>query len=218
MASFTGLKAVERAGFIAARSFSTNVVKASQVKAPVKVFGIEGRYAHALYSAAAKSKQLDKVETELEKLQGLLKTDPKLADFLKDPTLNKVKKQNTLQDAFKKLSFSDLTINLFGALAENNRLPLSGNVIKAYSQIMSAHRKEVPCVVTTAKALDAANMKELEQSLKSFVKPDETLKIETKIDPSIIGGMVVNIADKYVDMSISTKIKKITSAMEANLD
>lgn len=39
-----------------------------------------------------------------------------------------------------------------GALAENNRLPLSGNVIKAYSQIMSAHRKEVPCVVTTAKA------------------------------------------------------------------
>ena len=38
-----------------------------------------------------------------------------------------------------------------GALAENNRLRLSGNVIKAYSQIMSAHRKEVTCVVTTAK-------------------------------------------------------------------
>ena len=45
-----------------------------------------------------------------------------------------------------------------------------------------------------------------------------TLTYLLQIDPSIIGGMIVNIADKYVDMSISTKIKKITSAMEANLD
>ncbi|XP_046848731.1 ATP synthase subunit O, mitochondrial-like [Xenia sp. Carnegie-2017] len=218
MASFTGLKTVQKAGLISLRLFSTNVAKTSQVKAPVKVFGIEGRYAHALYSAASKSKQLEKVEGELVKIEGLLKTDPKLSAFLKDPTLNKIKKQSALQDAFKKLKFSDLTINLFGALAENNRLSLSSNVLKAYMQIMSAHRKEVPCVVTTAKPLDASNMRELQQSLKSFVKPDETLKIETKIDPAIIGGMIVNIADKYVDMSISTKIKKITTAMEASLN
>lgn len=211
-------KAVEKASFLAVRSFSTSLPKASQVKAPIKVFGIEGRYAHALYSAASKNKKLENVEKELTQVQGLLKTDARFADFLKDPTLNKLKKQSALQDIFKMLSFSDLTINLFGALAENNRLSLSGNVIKAYSQIMSAHRKEVPCVVTTAKPLDASNMKDLEQSLKSFVKPDETLKIETKIDPFIIGGMIINIADKYVDMSIATKIKKITGAMEEKLN
>ena len=62
-------------------------------KAAVKVFGVEGRYAHALFSAASRSKSLDKVEGELNSVQSLLQTNKKLSDYCKDPTVNKNDKQ-----------------------------------------------------------------------------------------------------------------------------
>lgn len=62
----------------------------------------------------------------------------------------------------------------------------------------------------TAKELDASQKQKLEGVLKSFVKPNESVFITTKVDPSIIGGMIVSIGDRYVDMSVASKIKKYT--------
>lgn len=66
------------------------------------------------------------------------------------------------------------------------------------------------CEVITAKELDAAQKQKLESVLKSFLKPNESVFITTKVDPSIIGGMIVSIGDRYVDMSVASKIKKYT--------
>lgn len=60
---------------------------------PIQVFGIEGRYAHAMYSAAAKQKSLEKVESELSKVDDLIRTNEKLSEYLVNPTLNKFTKQ-----------------------------------------------------------------------------------------------------------------------------
>lgn len=62
--------------------------------------------------------------------------------------------------------------------------------------------------------LDAAMKKELEASLKSFLKKGESLQLTMKVDPAIIGGMIVSIGDKYADMSMASKIKKFTSLLE----
>lgn len=69
------------------------------VKPPVQVFGLEGRYASALYSAASKNKTLDAVEKELVQFQKSVKADPKLKEFLINPTL----KRNLKVDALKHL-------------------------------------------------------------------------------------------------------------------
>lgn len=57
------------------------------------MFGVEGRYAHAMYSAAAKQKHLEKVETELNKVDDLIRSNEKLSEYLANPTLDKFKKQ-----------------------------------------------------------------------------------------------------------------------------
>ena len=57
--------------------------------------------------------------------------------------------------------------------------------------------------------------KELEASLKAFTKKGQSLKVTTKVDPAIIGGMIVVIGDKYVDMSMATKINKYTSLIKS---
>jgi len=103
---------------------------------------------------------------------------------------------------------------LFGALAENGRLNRLNSVVGAFDKMMSAHRGEIQCVVTTAKTLDQAQLGELKGALQGFLKKGEVLQLETKVDPSLIGGMVVTIGDKYVDMSMATKLKLYTNVIK----
>ncbi|XP_042348970.1 ATP synthase subunit O, mitochondrial [Plectropomus leopardus] len=193
------------------RQFSTSVVRpaAKLIKPPIQVYGVEGRYATALFSAASKQNKLDQVEQELGKLSAAIK-DPKMSSIVMNPHIKRGLKQKTLNDALAKAKVSPLIINLINVLADNGRLTLTGDVIAAFGKMMSAQRGEVVCSVTTAQPLDEVNLAELKVALKGFLQKGESIKLETKSDPSILGGMIVCIGDKYVDMSTKTKIQKLT--------
>ncbi|KAJ9581081.1 hypothetical protein L9F63_023738 [Diploptera punctata] len=200
---------------VAVRAFSSTAVPQQMVKPPIQVFGLEGRYASALYSAASKQNQLEAVEKELVKFKGTLKSDVKLLEFIENPTLKRGLKVDGMKQVSAKLSFSPPTANLLALLAENGRLKNLHNIISTFQTIMAAHRGEVPCEVITAKPLDAAMKTELESALKSFLKGNQKLLLTATVDPDIIGGMIVSIGDKYVDMSIASKIKKYTEIITA---
>merc|ERR1712212_869416 len=191
------------------RQFSSSAIRHALVKAPIQVYGVEGRYATALFSAASKQNQLDQVEQELVKVSTIIK-DPKLSSIVFNPHVKRNVKQQTFHDALAKAKVSTITTNLINVLADNGRLPITGDVITAFGKMMSAHRGEVICTVTTAEPLDAANLAELKVALNGFLQKGETIKLETKSDSSILGGMIVSIGDKYVDMSTKTKIQKLT--------
>ncbi|XP_063242593.1 ATP synthase subunit O, mitochondrial [Bacillus rossius redtenbacheri] len=195
---------------VLARCFSSSSVQQQLVKTPIQVFGLDGRYATALYSAATKMKQLDAVETDLLKFQGQLKTDTKLREFIANPIVKRSIKANAMKEVCSKMAMSAASANLFGLLAENGRLKSLDSIINAFKVIMAAHRGEVPCEVITSKPLDEAQRKDLEVALKGFMKQGQTLLLSAKVDPAILGGMVVSIGDKYIDMSIASKIKKYT--------
>ncbi|KAJ8389717.1 hypothetical protein AAFF_G00114230 [Aldrovandia affinis] len=196
------------------RQFSSTVVRpmAKLIKPPIQVYGVEGRYATALFSAASKQKKLEVVEKELGRVSILI-TDPKLSSIVMNPHVKRSLKQKTFSDILTKEKLSPITINLVNVLAENGRLTLIAAVIAAFSKMMSAHRGEVICTVTTAQPLDEVNLAELKEALNGFLQKGEMLKLETKSDPSILGGMIVSIGDKYVDMSTKTKIQKLTKVM-----
>ncbi|XP_051869411.1 ATP synthase subunit O, mitochondrial [Pristis pectinata] len=193
------------------RYLSTSVVNPASklVMPPIQVYGVEGRYATALYSAASKQKKLDQVEQELQKVNSLMK-DPKFYGVLANPHIKRNVKQKTVNDVLIKQKVSPIMINFINLLAENGRLRQTPDVAVAFNKIMSAHRGEVLCSVTTAQPLDEASLTELKAALNGFLKKSETLKLETKTDPSILGGMIVSIGDKYVDMSTKTKIQKLS--------
>ncbi|XP_052825806.1 ATP synthase subunit O, mitochondrial [Octopus bimaculoides] len=201
-------------GHLTVRQFATSSLRHKLVKAPVQVFGIEGRYATALYSAATKENKLDLVQKDLT----ALKVNPIISFNLY------VRKKiiyflpchfpAALVSVAQKMKYNNLVVNLLGALSENGRIQKLSGVINAFETIMSSHRGEVPCTVTTAKQLDAATLKELQAALQLFLNKKEKLILETKVDPTIIGGMLVNIGDKFVDMSMSTKIRTYTNLIK----
>jgi len=199
---------------ILSRRLSTTAARNALVKAPAQVFGIEGRYATAVYSAASKEKQLESVENDFKQIHAVIAKKGGFADFLRNPSLKRTDKKNLMSTILGGTKASKLTTNLLTLLAENGRLNRLDGITNAFSTIMSAHRGEIQCEVITAKPLDKALQTELEAALKSFVKAGQSVQIKTSVDPTLLGGMVVSIGDKYVDMSTSSKIKKYTELIE----
>lgn len=63
-------------------------------------------------------------------------------------------------------------------------------------------------------ALDAATLKEVTAALSGFLQKGQSLKISTKVDPSIVGGLVVVLGDRYIDMSLASKIERYTTLLK----
>lgn len=140
-----------------------------------------------------------------------MKKDQKFVDFVKDPSIKRKAKSEAFNSLGSKVN--PATKHLLSLLAENGRLAKLNQVINSFKIIMAASRGEVVCEVITAKPLDADSKGKLEGALKSALSKGQTILLTAKVDPSIIGGMIVAIGDKYVDMSVAGKIKKYTDVI-----
>merc|ERR1712107_354753 len=111
------------------------------VKTPVPVYGIEGRYAAALFSAANKSVALDAVEKDLKTISATMDTDPRLGSFLLDPSIKNNIKLDGIGGVCKTLKVNELSKNLLEALAENNRLGFTKAVVASLHLDGGAQRR-----------------------------------------------------------------------------
>mmetsp|Transcript_31623 Transcript_31623/g.60969 ORF Transcript_31623/g.60969 Transcript_31623/m.60969 type:complete len:219 (+) Transcript_31623:76-732(+) len=195
-----------------ARSFASASEEAI-VAAPLKQFGIAGRYSAALYSAASKKKNLEKVEQELLAVSQMADTNIQFKSFLSDPTMSKTKKTAAVMALMEELKMSETTKCFFGVLAENGRLPETTRVTKLFSELMMASRGEVSAVVTSADPLSAKELADVAAACKATLEAGKTLKLSQKVDASIIGGLIIDIGDKHMDLSINTKIRKIENLL-----
>ncbi|MGH0133303.1 UNVERIFIED_CONTAM: hypothetical protein FKN15_053723 [Acipenser sinensis] len=107
--------------------------------------------------------------------------DPKMTTVFMNPHIKRSIKQKTVNDVMIKEKLSPITINFINLLAENGRLSFTPGVISAFGKMMSAHRGEVLCSVTTAQPLDEASLAELKNALNGFLQKGETLQLETKV-------------------------------------
>ncbi|RUP44402.1 ATP synthase, H+ transporting, mitochondrial F1 complex, O subunit, isoform CRA_b [Jimgerdemannia flammicorona] len=134
-----------------ARAYAT---AAQTVQVPLVLHGIDGRYATALYTAAAKKQVLETVETELKQVSAIVSKDNGVQNFLHNPTLNRDAKKEGIKFVLKSGKYSELTQNLFQTLAENGRLSETLKIIDSYTQLMIAHRGELPVTISSAKVGD----------------------------------------------------------------
>ncbi|KNC73884.1 ATP synthase F1, delta subunit [Sphaeroforma arctica JP610] len=102
-------------------------------------------------------------------------------------------------------------------MAANNRLTQAAHIIDGFHTVMRAHRKEVQIVVTTAQPLDSSSETAIKKQLKQFVQKGETLVLDTKVDSNLLGGLVVEIGDNRVDLSIATRIKNVCNELRASI-
>eukprot|EP00527_Entomoneis_sp_CCMP2396_P009717 CAMPEP_0198136488 /NCGR_PEP_ID=MMETSP1443-20131203/128_1 /TAXON_ID=186043 /ORGANISM="Entomoneis sp., Strain CCMP2396" /LENGTH=215 /DNA_ID=CAMNT_0043797713 /DNA_START=69 /DNA_END=716 /DNA_ORIENTATION=+ len=191
---------------VAARAFSTS--DASSHRPVIMVHGIHARYANATYVAASKAGTLDKVETELNSLKAAQETSAKFASFMGNPLISRDRKTAYVEKLDK---VSDVTRNLLVTMAGNARLGELPKVVETFSKLMKAKRGEVDAKIISAEKLTPAQLKEVQAAMQTQIPKGKSVVIDSVVDPSIVGGLQVQIGDQFLDLSVKSRIDEFSN-------
>ncbi|KFZ12801.1 hypothetical protein V502_06905 [Pseudogymnoascus sp. VKM F-4520 (FW-2644)] len=205
----------------AIRSYATPASSAD-TKPPVALYGLDGTYASALYTAAVKSQSLETVAKALSSLQEIYVKDPKLSNIMQAPTLTTEDKSAIIAELQKHTGGqdkADTVKNFLNTLAENNRLALLEGVCTKFGELMGAARGEIELTVTSATPLDNKTLTRLESAVakSQYVGQGKKLKVTNKVNSDILGGLVVEIGDRTIDLSVSSRISKMNKLLTDTL-
>ncbi|KAI5959508.1 ATP5 [Candida pseudojiufengensis] len=192
---------------------------AKNAKPPLQLFGIDGTYANSLYSASIQQSDMNQTYNSLKKVENVIKGDPKLEEALTDPSLTRDDRVSIIKEVNKNLELDNTTANFLLVLAENNRLGNFPSIFKKFGMLNDAHNGIVEAKVTSAKPLESKVLKRLQNSIgkSNFVGEGKTLKLTNEVNPDIQGGLVVEVGDRTVDVSISNKVAKLNQTLRENL-
>jgi F-type H+-transporting ATPase subunit delta len=169
-------------------------------------------YAQALLDSALKVSPSapDAVGDELTALVSELSANPAVARFLSSLAVGKKAKAAALAAALDGRA-SDLLRGFVGTLAANNRLDLLRGVEAAYRRILNERAGRVPVKVTTAVPLTNAQTADLTDTLKAALRREPV--VSARVDPDILGGMIVQVGDSVVDTSVRSRLQSLRTLL-----
>ena len=176
------------------------------------VSGVSGRYATALFELARDQKVVDEVKGDLDKFDALLNESADLKRLVRSPVFAADAQSRALSAVLDKAGIAGITANFLKVLTANRRLFAVADVIRAYRALVAKFKGETTADITVAEALSDKNLDALKVALKSVTGKDVALNV--KVDPSIIGGLVVKLGSRMVDGSLRTKLNSIKHAMK----
>ena len=175
--------------------------------------GLAGRYAGALYALAIESSKVDSLNDELGRLSDLIDESQDLRKLLESPILSRETQQRAITMIMEKAGADALTVKFVGTLASNGRLSALPRVIQAFQQEHARRRGQVSAEVISAVALDDSRKVVVEKTAARLAGTDK-VSLSMRVDPSLIGGLVVRIGSRMIDSSIKTKLSRLESAMK----
>lgn len=176
------------------------------------VSGMSGRYATALFELARDEKSIDAVKADLDKFAAMLADSADLARLVRSPVFSADIQGKALAAVLEKAGITGITANFLNVLTANRRLFAINDVTRGFRALVAKFKGEATADVTVAEPLSDKNLDALKTALKSVTGKDVALNV--KIDPSIIGGLVVKLGSRMVDSSLRTKLNSIKHAMK----
>ena len=176
------------------------------------VSGVSGRYATALFELARDERSVDAVKADLDKFAAMLAESDDLKRLVRSPVFAAEAQSKALAAVLDKAGISGVSANFLQVLTANRRLFAVSDVIGAFNALVAKFKGEASADVTVAEALSDKNLDALKVALKSVTGKDVTLNV--KVDPSIIGGLVLKLGSRMVDSSLRTKLNSIKNAMK----
>ena len=177
------------------------------------VSGVAGRYATALFELALEEKKLDAVKADLDRFGGMIDDSPELARLVRSPVFTADEQTRALTAVLDKAGITGLAANFLQLVASNRRLFSISQIVRAFRSLVARHKGEVTAQVTVAEKLSDKNIDALKGALKT-VTGGKDIDFDVKIDPAIIGGLIVQVGSRMVDSSLRTKLNSIKLAMK----
>ena len=177
------------------------------------ISGMAGRYAGALFELALDNKAVDAVKKDLDQFDALISGSADLNRLIRSPAFDADEQLKALSAILAKAGIAGLAANFLRVITTNRRLFAVRDMIRAYRALVARHKGEVTAQVTVAEKLNDNNLDALKSALKS-VTGGKDIDLDVKIDPAIIGGLIVKVGSRMVDSSLRTKLNSIKLAMK----
>ncbi len=175
------------------------------------VSGIAGRYASALFELAGEQGQIDAIGKDLARFDGLISDSNDLAYLVKSPLIKAEDQVQALGAVLAKAGITGAAANFIKLVASKRRLFALRGMVKAYQALFDAKKGVVRAEVSSALPLSAAERASVKQALDQSTGKD--VQMSEKVDPALIGGLVVKLGSRMVDASVRTKLNSIKFAM-----
>ena len=167
-------------------------------------------YGRALFEAATEAGTVERTGADLRSFVGALEHSPELASFVFNPQIEPDAKRRVIGQLTEQ--GDRLVVGAIVVLLEKGRIAYVGEVADAFEQLAAAASKVVDVEVTTAVPADAR----VEEEIRSRVLQATGLgaRITSRVDPAILGGLVLRIGDVVVDGSVRGRIRQLGTRLK----
>jgi F-type H+-transporting ATPase subunit delta len=180
-------------------------------EAPI-LAGMAGRYATALFELAQETNAIDAVKADLDRFEALVAESPDLARLVRSPVFSAAEQLQALEVVLQRAGIGGLAAKFLKLVTSNRRLFAMRDIARAFRELVDQYKGEATAEVTVAERLKDEHVEALRAALKAVSGKNVDLAI--KIDPSIIGGLVVKLGSRMVDSSLRSKLNAIKHAMK----
>ena len=174
--------------------------------------GLAARYAAALFDLADSRKELDAVASDLTSLRAMLRDSGDLQRLIRSPVLTRDAQARAMTALLQAAGSGDLVRRFIGLVAQNRRLFALPAMIDAYLAELARRRGEITAEVTAARPLDDRQRQAVAEAVQRAV--GGRVSLDVKVDPALIGGLVVKVASRMVDSSLRSKLQRLQLVMK----
>lgn len=176
------------------------------------VSGIAGRYATALFELARDARSLDTVAADLARVQQMIADSPDLARLVRSPVFGRDEQRRAMAAVLERAGIGDLVRRFVGVVADNRRLFVLVGMIGAFQTLLARHRGETLAEVATATPLADAQLAAIRSALAQALGRE--VSVQSRVEPELIGGLVVKVGSRLVDGSIRAKLNNLKTVMK----
>jgi F-type H+-transporting ATPase subunit delta len=175
--------------------------------------GVAGRYASALFELADDAKSLDQVAQDLDSFRKLLALSSDLSRLVASPVIGRDLQGKAILAVLDAAGIAGLTRSFIGTVAANGRARDLPAMISAYLAELARRRGETTATVTSAVPLTAEQLQQLIDTLRRMLG-DGKVSIDARVEPAILGGLLVKVGSRLFDSSIRSKLQRLQLAMK----
>jgi F-type H+-transporting ATPase subunit delta len=207
-----GLAPVAQRRLRPCESAQTTRVQVEVATEQTSVSGVAGRYATALFELACESNAVDAVKADLDRFDALITESPDLLRLIRSPVFSAEERRQALSAVLQRAGIGGLAEKFLSLVTANRRLFAVRDMIKGFRERVADQKGEATAEVTVAEALKDDHVAALKSALKAV--SGKNVDLNVKIEPAILGGLVVKLGSRMVDTSLRTKLNGIRQAMK----
>ena len=175
---------------------------------------LASRYAGALYDFAVETNNVENAYHDILHIKEVISSHLEMKTMLESPVITHDKKQKIIKEVFQH-HFCDIVFDFLNLIVKKRRAPQLMLICEQFISIYYEKHQIKEAYITTAQPLS----EKMVNDIKNFLEKDSPYSFIThlRVNPTIIGGIIIKIEDLYFDAAICTKINKLRSEFSQNV-